>query len=507
MGMVLRPAKAKRQVSGKGPAELLALPAEPVLAILPMPSNTAPPSFAQEVCARLPLAEAVLRLLELPLADNFLQGVFNRHRGRSYEKVIGFPTFVQLIADALLEHEGCGRQSFARAQEQGDLEASMSAAYGKLARVPLSLSRGLLFEASAQLQPLFPAAARTPLPKSLASMELLALDGKKIKHVARRLKVLRQMRGHILGGKLVVALSVNTRLALALDAHADGEVSDAPLVPEVLRQVRGRYPGPRLWLADRQFCDLIQPEQLSRDGDHYIIRYNAKVSFHVDPKRAPQEGTNDKGQRYVEEWGWIGKAMDKRRRYVRRITLYRPGEEAVILLTDLLDEEAYPAEDILAAYLLRWEIENCFQRITEVFALRRLIGGTPQATVYQAAFCLLIYNALMVVRGYVAQAEQRDAEEISLAEMFNDAHRQLIAWNEVLTAAETVTLLQKQTPEQLVLRLRQLAQRLWTDRWCKTSRTHKPPVKLPTEYPKGGHTSVFRLLERARIPKLAKRTG
>jgi hypothetical protein len=407
-----------------------------------------------------------------------------------------------LIADALLEHEANGQQSFARAQEEGELEASGSAMYGKLARVPLSLSRGLLLESSSKLQGLFPKAARTPLPKSLAGMNLIGFDGKKIKHVARRLKATRGQLGQLYGGKLDVALWINTRLALAMSAHPDGEVSDTPLLPALVRQVRSRIGGIRLWIGDRLFCDLDQPELLTREGDHFILRYNKRVSFHPDGKRAPQEGTDSRGRKYVQEWGWIGTAKDPRRRYVRRITLYRPGEEDVSVITDLLDEAAYPADDILEAYLLRWEIENCFQQITEVFDLRRLIGCSPEATVFQAAFCLLLYNVVMVARGYIAEAEKLSAEEISTEQLFYDVRRQLIAWSEVLQAEETARLLEPLTPEQAQARLRELALGLWTERWCKVSRSRKPPQPVPKHYPKGGHTSVFRLLQQAKATKI-----
>jgi hypothetical protein len=458
---------------------------------------------AREVCTRLPLAEATLRLLDCVTHDDFLDHVFDRYRGRSYEKEISFPTFVHLIADALLEHDGVARQSFLRAQEEGDLQATHEAAYGKLRRVPLSLSKGFLFEAAQQLLPLFPDAAQTPLPASLAGMQLLAVDGKKVKHVARRLKVTRDLLGQIYGGKLVVALSVNTRLALALDADRDGETSDTPLLPDVVRQVRERIPGPRLWIADRLFCDLDQPALFTQQGDHFIIRYNARVSFHADAERGRREGQNGAGQRYVEEWGWLGTAKDPRRRYVRRITLLRPGdpEGDVIVVTDLEDAERFPAEDILGAYLMRWEIENCFQQITEVFMLRRLISSTPEATVYQAMFCLLLYNVLMVVRGYVAEAAQRKAEEVSLEELFKDTQRQLIAWNEVVSVAETVELLGGYPAPELPARLRHLAADLWKDRWQKTtgaSKSGQQPRNRPKEYLKGGHTSVYRLLQRAR---------
>ncbi|MEZ6232642.1 MAG: hypothetical protein R3B68_00480 [Phycisphaerales bacterium] len=55
---------------------------------------------------------------------------------------------------------------------------------------------------------------------------------------------------------------------------------------------------------------------------------------------------------------------------VRLITLTRPGQESVRVVTSLLDGRC-PAHDILEAYLARWGIETVFQQITEVFGLAR----------------------------------------------------------------------------------------------------------------------------------------
>ena len=96
--------------------------------------------FAREVLGRLPLAEAVLTLWRWVADELFLHSLFARHRGAGYEKVMSFATLVHLIADALLEHRGSGRKSFTRAQERGELEASVQAVYQKLGRVPLGLS-------------------------------------------------------------------------------------------------------------------------------------------------------------------------------------------------------------------------------------------------------------------------------------------------------------------------------------------------------------------------------
>src|SRR6476660_8108586 len=155
--------------------------------------------FAKEVCKRLPLGEAALRLFDFISREEFLVNVFEEYRGRSYEDTIRFPLFVQLIADALLQHGGSGHRSFQHALEDEELETTVRAAYGKLARVPISLSVGFFGAATRRLEQVFPA-AENPLPKSLREFEPTAIDGKKIKHVAKRLKILRTIKGHVLGG-------------------------------------------------------------------------------------------------------------------------------------------------------------------------------------------------------------------------------------------------------------------------------------------------------------------
>jgi hypothetical protein len=76
-------------------------------------------TYARETLQRLPLADATLSLWAYVLQPTFLAQVFAEYRGRSFEETLTFARFVDLIGDALVEHEGSGRQSFSRAQEQG----------------------------------------------------------------------------------------------------------------------------------------------------------------------------------------------------------------------------------------------------------------------------------------------------------------------------------------------------------------------------------------------------
>jgi len=458
--------------------------------------------FDKEVCRRLPLAEAALRMLDYVCQEEFLQAVFAKHHGRSYEDLLTFSMLVRLVSDALLEYEGSGRQAIERAREAGELESCTRAPYGKLARVPLCLSLGLLAEAVSRLNELYPqAVADKAAPKSLREFEIVYHDGKTIKHVAKRLKVLRQYLGKVLGGKLVVSQSQRTGMAICMVADEDGESGESKLVPAAVAQVRSCLSGPLLHVGDRGFCDLKQAALFAEGDDHFLLRWNQKLHFHRDTSRQIVTGFDHPGRRmYKQDWGWIGQPGDPRRRYVRRIRLTRgAGEEDIILLTDLVEAEAYPAGDLLQIYLERWGIERMFQQVTEVFHLRSLISSSPRATVFQASFCFLLYNVIQVMKAYIAEGQQMSPREISSEMLFEDVHRQLTAWTEILDETATVALLSTTwTAAQVVRRLQLLLHSQWSELWRKTKNKKAPPPHPKKQYPKGGHTSVYRVIRDAR---------
>ena len=450
--------------------------------------------FAQEVLGRLPLAEAVLTLWRWAADPLFLLSLFARHRGAGYEKVISFGVLVHLIADALLKHRGSGRQSFQRGREQGLLTATPQAVYQKLGRVPLGLSEAWLAESTERIRPVYPTPAALVLPPSVQELRVIVVDGKAIKGVAKRLKPLQGRKGGILGGKALVALELSSGLVVAMATDPDGETNDAKLVPALLPQVRRHIAGERVWVADRQFCDLTQTAAFAAAQDHFVVRYHPKTHFCPDLTRPAQHGHDPQGRAWVEDWGWLGCERAKQRRFVRRMTLYRPGEETVILLTDLLDAEQYPANDLLVLYLARWGIERVFQQITEVFHLQALIGTTPQGTVFQLAFCLLLYNLVQVVRAYVATAQARPAETISTELLFDDVQRQLVALTELVPPPQVESLFAPlPSPDSLCGQLTRLLETVWTPRWLKAP-TKKPKAPTARKAIRGNQTSVYRLL-------------
>jgi len=448
--------------------------------------------FQTQVVVRLPLAEASYRVLSHVLSDDLLAEMYALYRGHGYELEISFPRMVWLIHDALFVHPSA-RQAIEKARESGRLSAANCSVYQKLGRINPNLSTALVRMTSAALAGLLPETTpKAALPASLDGLDSVVIDGKTIKHVEHRLKATRPFRGKVTSGKFLAALSMRGELVLAIEATPDSCSNDVPLVPGLLAQLSGREDRPILFIADRQFCGVRVPMDLCRGGNHFLIRLQSNVGFEVDPAKPAGQGVDELGRMYAQDWGWIGAG---RGLYSRRIRLSLSKTEDLILTTDLLDNTVYPAADLLAAYRERWTIERVFQQVTEVCELRHLIGSTPQGTIFQAAWCVLMYNVLQVIKAHVAAGGKLHPREVSGELLFNDATAQMTTWNTLLTPEQTVEAV---TPPMESVQLRDyLGERLgplWTPRWLKS------PKKKPTEHrkkqrPREGAICVHRVLQ------------
>lgn len=504
--------------------------------------------FQVELFRRLPLAQSVLRLFCYALDESVLEDVFETHRGRCYQDVLTFPGLVYLIRDALVLHGGSGHQAFSKAAAEGHLPVAEQNVYGKLSRIPLDLSMAVLSVGAERLRPVVPEdRPAAVLPKSLEGLHAIVFDGKKIKKAAKRLKPLRGLPGTLLGGKLLVALDLVSGLATEMHVDPDGERNDVPLVPGLVRQVRERISDPILWIGDRQFGNLSVPALLrERSGDHFLVRCPTSLTLRIDTERPSRSGIDSSGRSYVEEWGWIGCEV-KRRLYVRRITLDRVPEETILLITDLLDDDRWPATDLLDTYLQRWGIERMFQKVTEVFNLQTLIGSSPAAMIFQAAMCFLLYDMIQVVQVFVAEDGGRTREEVSTEKLFRDVAGQLSTWKDLgdpEVAAEhlastvdptshagrigELSFSEKASPPErgegvdqtrpcdeirpsdspvaMTAWLRETLKGRWSVLWVKSppkrkrsSATEASQAKVPRGH--GGHTSTWRVLQAAKTKK------
>lgn len=451
-------------------------------------------AFDAEVVKRLPLGQAALQLFDFVLEPRWLDRLYEDHRGHCYTAELTFPALVELLRDCLLIHGGSGHKGVVAAEQAGTMPVAQSSFYRKLGRMPAEVSQALLRECTARLQELVPPAQQRVLPCCLDRFEVYNGDGKKLKKAAKRLKACRGFGGRLLAAKVLVAMDARTGLAVAMNSALDGEANDVPLVPALASQVRALSRRPILWVMDRQFGDLKTVRKLLGEHDQYLVRIRSGPTFTADQTRPCAGGTDRQGRPFVDECGWLGGASNKGRLYVRRISLQLEDGQQLVLITSLTDAQAYPARDLLEVYRGRWKIEELFQQVSEVFELRRLIGCTPQAGLLQAAFCLLMYNLIQVIRGYAAQDGNRKREEVSTHNLFYDVKRELICWAYLQAPAMRSPV---REPDAMRRHLSGLLSGVWRDAWIKACNKNPRKRRPKPKAVQGGHSSVWRLLQAA----------
>lgn len=450
-----------------------------------------------EALRKVPLAAAVLDVLAHVTEEGFLESVYQRHRGRSYTKKLSFPVFVNLIGDALLNESASGRKACRNSRQRELLDVSDQAVYGKLRRIPQHVSQGLVLESTVRLLELFPGEVATSLPESLIPWQVIAMDGKKLKKLAKRLKPARQVTGKVFGGKLLVARNLHFQLAVAIETELDGEANDCPLVPGLLQQLEQLYQGEStLVVADSQFCDLTTPTHILESGFDFLVRYHPKVSFHRCPKHPSRSGKDSQGRPYIQELGYLGSPQQKNRLFVRRITVENEDSDDFVVVTSVLDMDAFPADDLLTTYSQRWSIETMFQHLSEVFCLRQLIGSTAQASIFQGAFCLLLFNILQLVRLYLASQHDCQPNDTSLKNIVYDTRDQIKALKIFDLLPKVATAFSDgSSPSRRRKRIERHLKSNWQEHWLKTPKNIRNPPAPRKSIP-GGHTSIHRLIRK-----------
>ncbi len=441
-------------------------------------------AFERELARRSPLAACVLETADHVFDSSFLQNVYENNRGRCYEDTLSFEQFLELTRDALIRHEGSAHQLFLELEATDSHPVNESNFYRKLARMPVEVSRALLCGGADRIASLMPGPSST-LAACFDDYEVLIGDGKVVKDVCMRLKPARGFAGKLLGAKALVAIDARNGLALAMNDSLDAHTNDVPLVPGLMEQLRQVVKKPILSVWDRQFDDARTLNVLSqRPGDAFIVRMKRTgTQFVLESSVESEHGT------ILDEIGLFGTKSKVR---VRRITLRRPGQTPLTLLTNLTDRAEFGVDDVLELYRQRWEIEKVFQQVTQTFSLTHLIGCRPRAVLFQLAYCLLLYNLMQLIRAYVAGDGGVLAGMVSIYYLFVDTREELRAW-----AYHTNGLWPRfaRSTQQMRRRLKELTRGLWN-----AVKYTKASDKKPREKPKPTRrfqapASVQRVLE------------
>ena len=451
-----------------------------------------------DVLSRLPLMEAFWRLWQEVFPEEYLNELYDQHRGRCYQKEFSFAELVSLVHDAMGQHEGRAKATL----DRHELPASIQAFYGKLRRMPVVVSQTLVSEGSQRLAGWLPAETHAPVPACFQEHPLLIFDGKILKNAAKRLKQTRAQAGAALGGKALGVLDYQTGLILGMEPHQDAYHGEQLLVQPLLDQLRPQIAGQRIWVMDQHFGNLCNFARCTQHGDHVIVRQHTNTVFTADSSRPARSGVDEQGRTYDDEVGMLTSSRQGAQP-ARHITVKRPGDDDLVLLTSLLDQDAYPATAILAVYGFRWSIEEVYQKVVELFHLQRLIGSHPLAMIFQASLCLTLYNVMTVLRCLLAQTQKRQTAEISMYQVNYDLHRQLTTSHTLMTPQDILAEMKQRQPlgqnqNQRQKHILSLLEQAWHPRWIKApnKKTHLPKPRHKNG--QAGHFSIDRVLRKSR---------
>jgi hypothetical protein len=158
------------------------------------------------------------------------------------------------------------------------------------------------------------------------------------------------------------------------------------------RQLIGWVSSGDIVLTDRGFCGWGLIALFHRKGVDVVMRAHQKRKLKGQTMIWP------KPQRNTETWDkalWSELPSELSVRIVRfRVAIPGFRTEQIVLVTTLLDQQAYPDEAIAKLYLRRWAVELCFRNIKTTLGLDVLHCQSPELIEKEICLQAIAYNLI-----------------------------------------------------------------------------------------------------------------
>lgn len=190
--------------------------------------------------------------------------------------------------------------------------------------------------------------------------------------------------------RMVALMNLSSRM-LAGAAAGCWKESEVSLARDLWRKV----PKNSLTIIDRGFLSAAVLLEIlgQKDNSHFLIRLKSTSVYTLtrllpDGSAIATIGVSPAVRKALPD---APKTL-----VVRLISYHHLGGQPGILMTSLLDEAAYPADEIVSVYHKRWELEVAFDELKTHFRMRReALRSRTVEGVYQEFWALMVaYNLL-----------------------------------------------------------------------------------------------------------------
>jgi hypothetical protein len=236
--------------------------------------------------------------------------------------------------------------------------------------------------------------------------------------------------------RIVALISLATGVArdLALGPYRGKETGETAL----FRALWDRLQAGEIVLGDRYFASFFGIAGLAQRGVDGLFRMHQRRK--IDFRRGRRVGVLD----HVVAWTkparpeWMDEETyaqmpDELRVRELRVSVEQPGfrVDELVLVTTMLDGEAYTKEELADLFLQRWNIELDLRSIKDVLQMDVLRCKTPEMVEKEIWMHLLAYN---LIRGVMAQAaKDHDKQPRDLS--FKGALQTMTAFQDILRRA------------------------------------------------------------------------
>jgi hypothetical protein len=366
----------------------------------------------------------------------------------------------------------------------------LTSLYNKLAHTETALCHGLVADTAQRMRGVLDNLQGSLRPDPVPGLRLLTVDGNVLAGTQHRLKETRNSPAAPLPGMSVALREDRSGLLIRLHCEEDAYTGERSLDQHILAWIADND----LLLGDRNFCmiELIVGVEIKKA--FYLFRYHQ--GLHLRPlSERKHAGTIETGEVYEyqvrlskDENGPLSRCI-----HIELFEATEDGDEEILLLTNLTTQQG-DATLLADLYRRRWRIEHAFQELTDYLRCEVNTLAFPKAALFSFSLAVVAYNVFVVLKGALASVHgqekvENELSEYAVAEQVADVYEGMRV---ALPAAAWVPF-KRMTVEELARWLHQAAKKVRWERFRKSKRQAKKPVKK--EPLRGSpHRSTARLL-------------
>lgn len=365
-------------------------------------------SIFERFVEKSPVTVIIRAMMEVVLADDYLDDLFDATAQKGYTRELMFSTLVKMMTQVVCSiSQSIGSVYKGMAEEIG---VSKTAVYDKLNRLEPSVSQALVRETALKMKAIIDTVGISS-PSLLPNYRVKILDGNCLGATEHRLAVLRSTSAGALPGKSIAVLEPDLGIATDVFPCEDGHAQERSLLSEVLETVETSD----LWIGDRNFCTQRFIFGIVSKQANFIIRQHQGLPWQ-EVDELVGEGRTEGGDVFSQDvvLCYEGMELNCRRIVVKLDQPTRDGETEIALLTNLPKTHA---DSILISqlYRKRWRVETLFQVVTQTFHCEIKTLGYPRAALFSFCMALVAYNLFSCLKAVLSSVHGTDQIEGKLS--------------------------------------------------------------------------------------------